>query len=138
MSALTKALAYGTRSRVHGRHFVTCPSTRPTSIPSSWPSAHSKHFCARPPSERFRVFGEPFADRRVHGRHFVTCPSTRPTSIPSSWPSAHSKHFCARPPSERFRVFGEPFARSCHASVLENVPTTSSMRAMLQHDRETL
>ena len=32
----------------------------------------------------------------------------------------------------------EQFARSCHSSVLGNAPTTSSMQAMLQHDREPL
>src|SRR5215471_16859145 len=75
---------------------------------------------------------------RMHGRPSATCPSIRPTSIPLRWPSANSKHFCARPPSEPFRVFGERFARSCHASVLKNVPITSGMRDMLQYDRETL
>jgi transposase len=38
----------------------------------------------------------------------------------------------------QFLVSDELFARSCHASVRENVPTTSGMRAMLQYDRETL
>src|SRR6266852_4025005 len=75
---------------------------------------------------------------RTHARHFVTCPSTHPTSTPSRCPSANSKHFCAEPPNERFPVSDEPFAPSCHVSVLENVPTTSGMRGILQYDRETL
>ena len=49
------------QSRMHGRPFATCPSIRPTSIPLRWPSANSEHFCARPPSEPFRAFGERFA-----------------------------------------------------------------------------
>ena len=32
----------------------------------------------------------------------------------------------------------EQFARSCHSSVLENVPTISGMQAMLQYEREPL
>src|SRR5215813_7302301 len=74
---------------------------------------------------------------RRHGRPFATCPSIRLTSIPSRWPSANSKRFCARQPGEPFRVFGERFVPSCHASVLENVPITSVMRAMMRCDRET-
>lgn len=40
--------------------------------------------------------------------------------------------------SQPFRASIEQFAPSCHNSVLENVPTTSGMRAMLQYDRELL
>jgi transposase len=56
-----KSPAYVRQSRTHGRPFATCPSIRPTSIPLRWLSANSKHFCARLPSEPFRVFGERFA-----------------------------------------------------------------------------
>jgi hypothetical protein len=53
-------------------------------------------------------------------------------------PFSKSRHFCAELPNERFLVSDELFARSCRASVRENVLTTSGMRAMLQYDRETL
>ena len=71
------------------------------------------------------------AIEKARGDTCATCRSTRPTSIRSRCRSANSRHSCARPPSELFPVSTGPFARSCHASVLKNVPTTSGMRAML-------
>ena len=39
-----KSPAYARRSRKRARHFATCRSTRPTSIPSRCLTANSKHF----------------------------------------------------------------------------------------------
>ena len=64
----------------------------------------------------------------MRARRFATCLSTRPTSIPSRCPSANSRHSCAKPPNEQCPGCAGPFARSCRASALKNVPTTSGMR----------